>query len=504
MAPLDQDTDRPVSARFLQPGSTCWRVAESGRAAVLIDAARYYSALRSAILKARSSIMILGWDIDSRVCLRPIGEDDDPDAPQPLGELLAYVVARRPELQVRILLWDYSLLYAAKRQVVPTLTLGWSTPRPIEICLDDTLPIGASHHQKMVVIDHAVAFCGGLDITSRRWDTSEHKPTDPDRVDPRGLPYPPFHDMQMVVDGESAWMLGQLARRRWQRTTGVQVAPPADAPPHDPWPTGVAPDFTRLHIGIARTIPLFDSEPEVREVEALFLRSIAAARRHIYIENQYLTGIRIAEALCRRLREDPDLEVLIVLPKEPHGWLEAKSMGAGRVRFRRCLRHAGVEERVRLVHPFVCEDGVATPVMVHSKLMIVDDELLRIGSANLNNRSMGLDTECDLAIEARSDTERAVISRLRDRLLAEHLGREPAEVASVRERRGSLLAVVDELSQPARGLAPIEDLDHYDDEIAEALRPIADPERPLEADQFVASMYGASAGPPSSPWRSRR
>ncbi len=34
---------------------------------------------------------------------------------------------------------------------------------------------------------------------------------------------------------------------------------------------------------------------------------------------------------------------------------------------------------------------------LHSKLMIVDDEVLRIGSANFSNRSMGLDTECDAA-----------------------------------------------------------------------------------------------------------
>lgn len=491
MTPLDQDLDLSVSTRFLEPGSTCWTVAHSARAALLVDGAAYFSALRSSILKARSSVLILGWDIDNRVRMPPVGVDDDPDASRTLGRLLAHVVAARPELRIRILLWDYSLLYAAKRQVLPTLRLRWSTPQRIEICLDDTLPIGASHHQKIVVVDDSVAFCGGLDVTSRRWDTPEHKPTNPDRRDGRGLPYPPFHDIQMVVDGETAKMLSRLARDRWTRTTG-QPVPPAEGQGHDPWPTGILPDFHDVRIGIARTIPLFNAEPEVREVEALFLRSIAAARRYIYIENQYLTADRVAEAICRRLSENPELHVLIVLPKEPHGWLEAKSMGAGRVRFRRCLRRAGVDGRVRLLYPFVAENGTKMPVMVHSKVMIVDDDLLRVGSANLNNRSMGLDTECDLAIEARSAAERATIARLRDRLLAEHLGCDPAEVAAVRERRGSLLAVVDELSRPTRGLAPIEDIDHHDDEIAEALRPIADPERPLEADQFVASMFGAA------------
>lgn len=493
MAPLDQDTDRPVSAGFLQPGSNCWRVTEAARAALLVDAAAYFSALRSAILRAGKSILILGWDIDSRVRLRPLGADDDPSAPQPLGDLLAYAVERRPELEVRILLWDYSLLYTAKRQVMPTLSLGWAMPRRIEIRLDDALPLGASHHQKMVVVDDLVAFCGGLDVTSRRWDTPEHRPQNPDRIDPRGLPYPPFHDTQMVVDGEAAAALGQLARRRWQHATGVRLSAPAtgnDA--HDPWPAGVVPDFSGTQVGVARTVPLFDMGREVREVEALYLRSIALAQRHIYVENQYLTADRIAKALCDRMSENPGLEVLIVAPKEPHGWLEAKSMGAGRVRFRRCLERSGVQDRVRLLHPFVADGETTTPVMVHSKLMIVDDALLRVGSANLNNRSMGLDTECDLAIEAHDERQRRAISGLRDRLLGEHLGVDPATVAAIRERRGSLLAVLDELVGAHRGLRPIEDLDGYDDEIAEALRPIADPERPIEADQFVGSMYGTA------------
>ena len=51
--------------------------------------------------------------------------------------------------------------------------------------------------------------------------------------------------------------------------------------------------------------------------------------------------------------------------------------------------------------------------MVHSKVMIIDDRFLRVGSANLNNRSMGADTECDLAFEATSEAHRKYIARLR-------------------------------------------------------------------------------------------
>ena len=81
-----------------------------------------------------------------------------------------------------------------------------------------------------------------------------------------------------------------------------------------------------------------------------------------------------------------------------------------------------------------------TPVYVHAKVMVVDDRLLRIGSSNLNNRSMGLDTECDLTIEARADDPRraelsAAVLGMRDRLLAEHLD-VPLGTAQTRLRDG--------------------------------------------------------------------
>lgn len=498
MAALEHTSPAVDTARFLEPGRTCWRLARAERAAVLIDGDSYFGALRSAILKARHSIFILGWDIDSRarLCAAGAADADDPGAPDALGALLAHVVLRRPELQARLLLWNYSILYAGEREPLQSLTLGWATPPQIELRFDDALPFGASHHQKIVVIDDRIAFCGGMDVTSRRWDTSAHDPRNPDRVDPRGVAYRPFHDIQMVVDGEAARTLSELVRYRWKRAASwVELPPPC--PPRvaeepDAWPSGVAPHFTKIDIGIARTFSAFGEAPAVREVEELYLRSIAAARRHIYIENQYLTSDSVADTLCRKLREEPRLEVVVVAPKDPKGWLEARSMWFGRARFRRCLTEAGVFDRVRLLHPFVRDGEERVPVMVHAKVMIVDDRFLRVGSSNLNNRSMGLDSECDLGIEAHNAAERRAIAALRDRLLGEHLGVAPAAVSEGLRRHGSLRAVVDTLRSARRGLAVIDDEDIYDDEIGRTINPIADPERPIEATELAEGMFGSS------------
>ncbi len=297
----------------------------------------------------------------------------------------------------------------------------------------------------------------------------------------------------MLVDGAAARALGALVAERWKCATGKAMACAAEGGACDPWPTGVAVDFTDVAVGIARTQAPYDDMPEVREVEALFLRSIELAERHIYVENQYLATDKVADALCYRLREKPGLEAVIVSPEQPHGWLEAKSMGAGRIRFRRCLERAGVLDRVRLLYPYVGAGRKRAAVMVHAKVMVVDDAFLRIGSANLNNRSMGLDSECDLAVEAGDEAERRGIAAIRDRLLGEHLDVEPDAVAAAVDAEGSLIRAVDRLiTDGVRSLGPIQDRDDYDDEISRTIRPLADPERPVDSDELMGGMYGAA------------
>jgi phosphatidylserine/phosphatidylglycerophosphate/cardiolipin synthase-like enzyme len=102
-----------------------------------------------------------------------------------------------------------------------------------------------------------------------------------------------------------------------------------------------------------------------------------------------------------------------------------------RARLVRKLQAADRFGRFHIYYPHI--DGLkeGTCIDVHSKIMVVDDAFLRIGSANLNNRSMGLDTECDLALEAQARPELVQkIRRFRDRLLAEHAGVSTEEAAA--------------------------------------------------------------------------
>lgn len=435
-------------------------------------------------------MFIAGWDIDSRTRLvGPSGKAED-GLPKQLGPFLSEPVSRRPKLKIHLLLWDYSMLYALEREPLPAIALDWNTPERISVCLDDLLPVGASHHQKIVVIDDVLAFCGGIDLTIRRWDTPVHVLDNENRTDPSGEPYRPFHDIQMMADGEVALALGDLLRDRWRNA--ACETPIAAEPADNLWPDGVTPHFTDIEIGIARTMPAYDGAPEIREVEALYRQSIESAEHSIYIECQYLTVDGIAESLARRMQDKPELETVIVAPNVHHSWLEENSMNAGRRRVTDRLKEAGIWDRIRFVYPALADDDSDQGVMVHAKLTIIDDTLLRVGSSNLNNRSMGLDTECDVAMAAADTKQRDAIADIRNRLLAEHLGEDTETVAAALEEHGSLLRTVDDLSGDGRTLRPIDLSDVSDDRVAQTVGQIADPEKPVTTPNFVGDLFGGT------------
>ena len=472
---------------ILAPNRNIWRLERAGRAAVLIDGASYFGALREALLKAHSTVFIIGWDLDSRTRLVDESGHANDGYPEGFVDLLTVLVNERPQLTVHLLVWDYSVLYALEREPFPTISLGWRTPRRIRFCLDEDLPAGASHHQKIVVVDDAVAFCGGLDITIRRWDTAEHRLDDARRVDPAGVPYRPFHDVQAVVDGAAAQALAELARQRWMRGA-CERAPPV-RPTGDPWPNRVKPDFGEIDVGIARTLPASEETQEVREVEALFFDAIDRASRTIYIENQFLTADRLAHHLAKRMQQQPELEVLLVAPKAHDSWLEAHIMRAGRVRFMEIIKAARVADRAALLCPYVSAGDHSIDVMVHSKVMVVDDVLLRVGSANLNNRSIGFDSECDLAIEAKTHEERRTVAHMRNRLLGHHCGVSPVEVAAALARTRSLIESARTLTGNGHSLQPVDD-SGVEPSSMPALQSLADPERPIPPPTFLQTFVG--------------
>ncbi|MDO3380241.1 VTT domain-containing protein [Geoalkalibacter halelectricus] len=470
---------------IIKPGENCWRACRADQAALLIDGAAYFQTLAWGLEQARHTIFIIGWDIDSQIVLRrgAAAGKDEPD----LVTLLNRLAREHQQLNIYVLDWDFTMLYALDRELLPSFKFSWSAHERLHFLLDDQHPVGASHHQKIVVIDDCLAFCGGLDLTHGRWDTPEHHPENPHRSD-SDLKYPPFHDVQLMVSGEVAAALGTLSRRRWRCAGGEEPAPPVDTADRRLWPSDLAAEFKNTTVAISRTESAYAGQEPIKEVRRLWIDAIAAAEKSIYIENQFFTAYEVCQALEKRLKEPKGPEVVMILSGAPIGWLARKAMEMLGAQMRQRLQAADRFGRLRVVYPV----RAGQFIKVHSKLLIVDDCLLRVGSANLNNRSMGLDTECDLALVAEEPQAHAAISRQRARLLAEHLGRTPEEVQRACEDLGSLGAYIDEARghEGTRQLLSFENSTDSGYEKPPLDYRLIDPEKPISFEELTFLIQG--------------
>jgi phospholipase D1/2 len=464
-----------ISFGRFEPGRNCWRVEQAQRAALIVDACDYYRMAMEAMIAAGSRIILIGWDVDTRVHLD--NKKHASGAPAALGPLLSWLSKRRPELEIYILAWDEGLISIPGRGTTMFRMFKWWADKKVTIKWDSTHPLDASHHQKILVIDDAMAFCGGIDITASRWDTREHKDEDPGRKRPfTGRRYEPWHDAIMAVDGDAARALGELGRIRWKAATGECLPVPVGG--SDPWPKELEPSFRDVPVAISRTRGHEGPNSELREIEALFLDLIACAKRFVYVETQYFASRVIAETIARRLREPEGPEFVMVNPKTAEGWLDEEVMGPARYELMHSLAEQDRYGRFRIYTP-VSEGG--TDIYVHAKVMIVDDRFLRVGSANMNNRSMGLDSECDLTIDGSGrEGARLKIADLRTDLMAEHLGVEREEVEKCFGETGSLIGCIERLRGSGRTLVPFAPAKPNKLEKAIAMREFLDPEAPNE------------------------
>lgn len=432
-------------------GRNAWRAEQASCASILIDGCNYFTQLERALKLAQRSILIVGWDFDGSIKLCP-----DDDQCLPLGPFLRSLVEAKSALAVHVLVWSTAVVHAQSQSMPLLVGADWQTHDRIVVKLDQNHSIYASQHQKIVVIDDSIAFIGGMDLTVQRWDTCEHSEANAFRRGPDGAPYNPIHDVQMAVAGDAAAALGDLARERWRAATGNALAQP---PRRDLWLNGLAPDFRDVSVAIARTAPARNGAPAVHEIAHLTTDILSAARRSIYIEAQYFTASNVRRVLERSLAASQGPEVVVIATRSPQGMLERLIMNRNRDRLIRHLRRADKHNRLRVFYPVVAGENGACDVKIHSKLMIVDDAILRVGSANLNNRSMGLDSECDVVIEASSEAEKAAIADIRNRLIGEHLGVERAAVAQALARQKSLVRTIQQFNGDGRGLRPFPELD---------------------------------------------
>jgi phosphatidylserine/phosphatidylglycerophosphate/cardiolipin synthase-like enzyme len=465
----------------VEPG--VWRYAMASRVRVIIDAEAYFDLMQQAMLKARQRVLLIGWDFDTRIHLthgrRWWQKGWKREFPSRLGSFIPWLVRHRKGLDFRILKWGVGAIEIAGRGSMMADLLRWLPHKRIHVRFDNVHPVGCCHHQKIVVIDDQLAVCGGIDMTDRRWDTREHREEDERRKRPGGSAYGPWHDMTMMLEGPVAGALDELARDRWRRALDERLPAP-ESRDESAWPDKLEAHFENVEVGIARTRAEYEDDAGVREIEQLFLDQIGRAKRFIYAESQYFASRAIADAICARLNSEDAPEVVVINPETADGWVESTVMDPARDRLVQAIRSADRHGRFHVFTPYSGE----TPIYVHAKLLIVDDEILRIGSANFNNRSMGLDSECDAFIDCARPANTGcseAIRGLRLSLLAEHCGLDEKEVGGLIDKAGSMAGMIAALKgQRRRHLRAFEpkQLTQLEEEMVD--RQLFDPEETAE------------------------
>lgn len=473
----------PVSDNDKSASPSVWRFGHADRAHAVVDVAPYFDLMHEAMMNARQRILLIGWDFDTRIKIGGgrrwwnLPRKDVP--PARLGPFMLWLANRNPNLEIRVLKWNFGAFRAFFRgSMMLDLIRWWRHPR-IVFKLDSAHPIGCSHHQKIVVIDDKFAVCGGIDMAGDRWDTRDHLENDPRRRRPTGRLFGPWHDCTMMMEGQIARLLGDYGRARWVQAGGKPMEP-CRPQSGSAWPERLNAEFRNVSVGIARTRSQYNDLGEIREVEDLFLEQIARAKHFIYAENQYFASRRIAEAIALRLAEDNPPEIVIINPESADGWLEQTAMDGARVRLIRSLMECDHKRRFGMFCPY---NAAGTPIYVHSKLMIVDDEILRIGSSNMNNRSLGLDSECDVFIDSAQSGNgdcSAAIRRLRLSLLSEHCGIGVTDVASLLDVHGSMADMIDAADKSHKHLRRFQLRELSEAEKAIADNAVLDPEAPEE------------------------
>ncbi len=309
-----------------------------------------------------------------------------------------------------------------------------------EALLDERVRRGGSHHQKLVVIRRKgrpeldVAFVGGIDLCHGRRDDASHA-GDPQAppLDDRYGATPPWHDAMAEIRGPAVAHVLDTFTERWDDDTPLDHRNPYRAVSHRiarmprhtedlPERWDPPPEAGNHRVQILRTYPAkrpaypFAPEGE-RSIARGYSRAFKRARRLVYVEDQYFWSDVVATTLAEALRREPGLHVIAVVPRHPEEdtRIAGPPMKHGqRIAWER-LREAGGERFAM----FDLENAAGTPVYVHAKVCIVDDQWMTIGSDNLNLRSWTHDSELTCAVV---DPDEELARSLRTSLWAEHLG----------------------------------------------------------------------------------
>jgi phosphatidylserine/phosphatidylglycerophosphate/cardiolipin synthase-like enzyme len=299
------------------------------------------------------------------------------------------------------------------------LAINYGIKKNLIVKIDSTSPtLSSAHHEKIIVIDNKVGFCGGFDLSRGKWDTSRHDYNDPQRDEGSE----PWHDCHAILNGPIVWDLAYHFNQRWAY---FEVKDEKRIRAMDLKPTNFPLEAVN---GGTKIVALRTWEGTDKDggILAWYANTIRKAKNSIYIENQFpFQNEFITRILCKRLQEQKKLKVIIVGPMEPNlpglvGSILSKTSVNDVNKHLQLIRDAGDLGKRVGTYSLVCQDKKTKrlrQIYVHSKLLIVDDRWITIGSANIDKNGFKDSTEVNIGI-----TSSPLAKQLRKRLWAEHTG----------------------------------------------------------------------------------
>ena len=336
---------------------------------------------------------------------------------------------------------------AEEVEILNNLAKKYRIEEKLVVKIDNTSPtVSSAHHEKMIVVDNKIGFCGGFDLSRGKWDTSKHDYNDPHRDQDSE----PWHDLHAMIKGPIVWDLAYHFSQRWayHEVKDENRIRAMDLKPSN-FPYGKDDGDTK-----AVALRTWEGIDRDGGILAWYANTIRKAKASIYIENQFpFQNEFITRILCKRLREQKNLKVIIVGPMEPNlpgliGSILSKTSINDVNEHLQWIRDTGDSGRRVGIYSLVCQDKKTKKlrqIYVHSKLLIVDDKLITVGSANTDKNGFKDSTEVNIGI-----TSSSLAKELRIRLWCEHIGLLEEPENSITRRRGNPLEKTKDLARPRR------------------------------------------------------
>lgn len=426
--------------KILNPPVNCSGIYQTTESGLIVDAADYYRIFYHSALQAQRYILLTGWQFDSEVRLLRGKEAENARGEVRLLHFLESLCNKKPELEIYILAWDYSMVFSLEREWFQDILFNWTNNERIHFRYDSRHAFGATHHQKLVIVDGLLAFVGGMDICSARWDDRNHLPENPDRSD-NAVTYGSYHDIQSFHTGPVVAELQEIFKQRWS-DSGAKPLQLAEVGGTIQYEVDGSLLLAAHTVAISRTqAAIGEQSQQIREIRQLYIDAINSAEQLIYMENQYFSSQAVYNALVDRMASPgrPRLQIVIMVPDQLP-LTEKLFIGIQQMKMLRSLQEIAAATGHHLgIYTTVCiKSEERNMTFIHSKLLLVDDRFLSMGSANITNRSMGLDTELNVSWEEETDLQAPLIESIRKirlSLLAEHAGL-PGEEQRFRQVEG--------------------------------------------------------------------